>query len=83
MINPNPRKFKIQLRKTVRGMNLRPEILRLDGKLVTLISCGFQDEDDKYPGEEMLWPEVGTDSSYLFDESSIAWIASGDVIELM
>jgi len=82
MINYKPRKFKIQLRKTTHGMKIRPEILRLEGKIVTLINCGFQGSDEKYPGEEMLWPEPRTPDAHLFDECGIVWIASGDVVEL-
>jgi len=82
MINYEPRKFKIQIREIVHGMNPRPEVFRLNDQIVTLTNCGWQGSDDKYPGEEMLWAKLGTESSNILDDAGISWIASGDLIEL-
>ena len=72
-------KCRIVIRPTYDGNLVKPECLKLNGKVVVLSAAWLMDGADKYPGEWALMPE-GIDED--FRVAGIGWIASGDVEKL-
>ena len=73
----------ITMRETHRGMPLKPKVKEvLDGRTMVFSYCWTCEDDEKYPGECAMEPNVmikDNPDRDLFRMAGIAWVASGDV----
>lgn len=76
-------RFRIKLRKTYQGRELKPSMELIDGKIMLFEASWLMDDDDKYPGEWVMTPvEESEDRTIMLRDVGIAWIASGDLERL-
>jgi len=73
--------YQIQIREEHNGRLVRPYMRHLNGVTLELRCIGTQGQDEKYPGEYMLEP-VNQLGVKLFQEYTLMWIASGDVVRV-
>ena len=82
-VNYKLRNFIISIRPEYKGRHPRRDYSSIQGKEVRLQHIGWQNEDENYPGEEMLMPSfIDKKMQQFFRDNDIIWIASGDVTEL-